>query len=419
MDLTLRDRLKHAWNAFNNKDPTPRSYYSYGTVYSNKPDRVQFTRGNERSIIGSIYNKIAIDAAAISIKHVQLDEDGRYLSDMDSELNERLNLSANLDQTGTAFRQDVYESVMDEGVIAVIPTVTDVDPRSTEAYKILAMRTGKIIEWRPHHIMASVYNEDRGIRENVLLPKTMVAIIDNPFYSVMNEPNSTLSRLKHKLVLLDAIDEQSGSGKLDLIIQLPYVVKTEARRKQAEERRKDIEGQLAGSKYGIAYTDGTEHITQLNRPVDNNLMKQVEYLQELLYSQLGITQSVMDGTASAEVMENYYNRTVKPLVQAFVEEMNRKFLTKTARSQKKAIMYFRDPFELMPVDKIADTADKLTRNEIMSSNEVRQKIGLKPSKDPRADELINKNISHPEEEEKKNENSINNEVKIQNDEDQT
>lgn len=392
--MGLKDRLQHAWNAFtNNKDPT--YYHDRGVSYSYRPDRVRFSGGNEKSIVTSVYNRIAMDAAQIDIKHVQLDDDERYVSTINSGLNNCLTVEANIDQTGRAFLQDVFMSILDEGCIAIVPTDTALNLKVTSSYDILTMRTGKIIDWYPDKVRVRLYNEQTGKREEVLLPKKMVAIVENPLYAVINERNSTMQRLIRKLNLLDAIDEQSGAGKLDLIIQLPYTIKSEARRKQAEDRRKDIENQLAGSKYGIAYTDATEHVTQLNRSVDNNLMKQIEYLTSMLYSQLGITQAVLDGTADEKTMLNYYNRTIEPIVSAVVDEMKRKFLTKTARSQNKSIAYFRDPFGLVPVSDIAEIADKFTRNEIMTSNEIRQKIGMKPSDDPKADQLINSNISHP------------------------
>lgn len=392
---TLISRLKHGWNAFMNRDPTNTNFRDFGASYSYRPDRVRFSGGNEKSIVTSVYNRIAMDAAQIDIKHVQLDDDERYVSTIDSGLNNCLTVEANIDQTGRAFLQDVFMSILDEGCIAIVPTDTTLNPKVTSSYDILTMRTGKIIDWYPDKVRVRLYNEQTGKREEVLLPKKMVAIVENPLYAVINERNSTMQRLIRKLNLLDAIDEQSGAGKLDLIIQLPYTIKSEARRKQAEDRRKDIENQLAGSKYGIAYTDATEHVTQLNRSVDNNLMKQIEYLTSMLYSQLGITQAVLDGTADEKTMLNYYNRTIEPIVSAVVDEMKRKFITKTARSQNKSIAYFRDPFGLVPVSDIAEIADKFTRNEIMTSNEIRQKIGMKPSDDPKADKLINSNISHP------------------------
>lgn len=394
MDLVTR--IKRGWNAFRNRDPT-RDYSDYGASYYYRPDRPIFTRGNERSIATSVYNRIALDVSAIGIQHVRLDDNGRFSSVIESGLNNCLNLDANLDQTGRAFIQDAVMSMLDEGCVALVPVVTDIDPEKSNSYDILSMRTGRIIEWRPAHVKVRIYNEETGKKEDVMLPKSMVAIVENPLYAVINEPNSTMQRLIRKLSLLDVTDEQTASGKLDLIIQLPYVIKTEARQKQAEDRRKAIEMQLASSKYGIAYTDGTERITQLNRPAENNLMKQIEYLTSMLYSQLGITQAVMDGTADEQTMLNYNNRTIEPIVSAIVDELKRKFLTKTARSQGQSIMSFRDPFRLVPVNNIAEIADKFTRNEIMTSNEIRQIIGMKPSDDPKADELINSNIAQAKE----------------------
>ena len=395
MNEPFGSRLKHAWNAFFNRDPT--SYRDIGGSYSYRPDRPRFTRGNEKSIVTSVYNRIALDVAAINIQHVRLDDNGRFLESMKTSLNNCLTLEANLDQTSRAFFQDVVISMFDEGCVAIVPVETSADPDKTGSYDIYSLRTGKILEWFPKHVRVRVYNELTGKKEDILRSKDSVAIIENPLYAVINEPNSTMQRLIRKLNLLDFIDEQSSSGKLDLIIQLPYVIKTEARRQQAERRRKDIENQLSGSKYGIAYTDGTERITQLNRPVENNLMKQIEYLTSLLYSQLGLTQTIMDGSADDKTMLNYYNRTIEPIVSAIVDEMKRKFLTKTARSQLQSIWFFRDPFKLVPVADIAEIADKFTRNEIMTSNEIRQIVGMKPSEDPRADELRNKNLSEPSE----------------------
>lgn len=391
--MGIFDRFKHSWNAFvNNRDPTI-VYRDAGSGYSYRPDRARLTRGNERSIVTSIYNRIALDVASITIQHCRLDENGRFKSTMKSRLNDCLTLEANIDQTSRAFIQDVVMSMLDEGCVAIVPVDTDRDPNVTDSFDIESMRTGKIIEWYPAHVKVKVYNDRTGQKEDILMAKNAVAIIENPLYSVINEPNSTMQRLIRKLNLLDAIDEQSGSGKLDLIIQLPYVIKTEARRQQAENRRKDIEMQLAGSKYGIAYTDGTERITQLNRPVENNLMKQIEYLTSMLYGQLGIDQSIMDGTADEKTVLNYNNRTVEPIISVIVDEMKRKFLTKTARSQMQSISFFRDPFRLVPVNDIAEIADKFTRNEILTSNEIRQIIGMKPSDDPKADQLINSNIN--------------------------
>ncbi len=394
MEVTLGTRLKHAWNAFFNKDPTDY-YKNVGTSYTYRPDRPRLTRGNERSIVTSVYNRIGLDASSVSIQHVRLDENNRFLSVIDSGLNNCLTVEANLDQTGRAFIQDIVMSMLDEGSVAIVPVDTTFNPEITGSYDILSMRTGQILEWYPSHVKVRVYNEKTGRKEDIVVPKNTVGIVENPLYAVINEPNSTMQRLIRKLNLLDVVDEQSSSGKLDLIIQLPYVIKTEARRQQAENRRKDIENQLAGSKYGIAYTDGTERITQLNRSVENNLMKQIEYLTSMLYSQLGITQSILDGTADDKTMLNYYNRTIEPILSAIVDEMKRKFLTKTARSQLQSISFFRDPFKLVPVNEISEIADKFTRNEIMTSNEIRQIIGMKPSDDPKADELRNKNLSQP------------------------
>ena len=393
--MGLVDRFRHGWNAFvNNRDPT-QYRRDLGVSYGYRPDRPMFTRGNERSIVTSVYNRIALDAAAIDIRHVRLDEDGRYLEDIDSRLNTCLTLEANIDQTGRAFKFDSFMSVLDEGVIAAVPIDTTSNPE-TGSYDINTIRVAKILEWYPAHVKVRAYNERTGQKEDIIMPKRSVAIIENPLAAVINEPNSTMQRLIRKLNLLDIIDEQSGSGKLDLIIQLPYVIKTDARRQQAESRRKDIENQLAGSKYGIAYTDGTEKITQLNRPVENNLMKQIEYLTSMLYSQLGITQAILDGSADEKTMLNYYDRTIEPIVSAFVDEMKRKFLTKTARTQGQSIEYFRNPFKLVPVGELAEIADKMTRNEIMTSNEIRQVVGLKPSKDPKADKLVNSNLNQPD-----------------------
>ena len=389
------DRLKNAWNAFMNRDP-PYEYRDLGMVSTYRPDRIRLTRGNERSIVTALYNRIAVDCSQIEIKHAKLDDNGRFIEIVKSGLNYCLNTEANIDQTGRALIQDVVMSMFDEGCVAIVPVDTTYNPNLTDAYDIRTLRVGKIVQWYPNHIRARVYNERTGLYEEVTLLKSMTSIVENPLYSIMNEPNSTLQRLIRKLNLLDVIDEQSGSGKLDLIIQLPYVVKTEARRMQAEERRKNIEMQLANTKYGIAYTDSTEHITQLNRSVDNNLMNQIEYLTNMLYSQLGITKEILEGTASEQVMLNYYNRTIEPIIAAIVLEMNRKFLTKTARTQRQSIIFFRDPFRLVPVNQIAEIADKFTRNEIMSSNEIRQIVGMKPVDDEKADELRNKNLNAQE-----------------------
>ena len=388
----LTDRLKNAWNAFMNRDP-PLEYRDIGMLSTYRPDRIRLTKGHERSIITSVFNRIAVDCAAITIQHVRLDENGRYKELMKSGLNYCLNTEANVDQTGRALIQDAVMSMFDEGCIAIVPVDTTFNPLITDAYDIKSLRVGKIVQWHPNHVRVRLYNERTGLFEEVTLLKSMTAIIENPLYAIMNEPNSTLQRLIRKLNLLDVIDEQSGSGKLDLIIQLPYVVKTEARRAQAEERRKNIEMQLANTKYGIAYTDSTEHITQLNRSVDNNLMGQIEYLTNMLYSQLGITKEILEGTANEQVMLNYYSRTIEPIVAAITGEMIRKYLTKTARSQGQSIVFFRDPFKLVPVNQIADIADKFTRNEIMSSNEIRQIVGMKPVDNEQADELRNKNLN--------------------------
>ena len=397
MGMSFGSRLKHAWNAFTGTDYT--TYQDVGPGYSSRPDRIRLTRGNERSIITSVYNRIALDVAALNVQHIRLDENGRFLSVIQDGLNTCLTVEANIDQTARAFIQDIVVSMLDEGCVAIVHVDTTYDPSVTGSYDIQTMRVGKILDWYPQHVRVRLYNERTGAKENILVPKSTVAIVENPLYAVVNEPNSTMQRLIRKLNLLDVIDEQSGSGKLDLIIQLPYVIKTEARRQQAENRRKDIEAQLSGTKYGIAYADGTERITQLNRSVNNNLMSQIEYLTSMLYSQLGITQSILDGTADEKTMLNYNNRTIEPIISAIVDEMKRKFLTKTARSQSQSISFFRDPFKLVPVNDIAEIADKFTRNEIMTSNEIRQVIGMKPSDDPRADELRNKNLSAPSESE--------------------
>ena len=384
--------LQHTWNTFLNRDPT--GYYkNTGASYSYRPERSRLSMGNERSIVNSVYNRLAIDSAAIDIKHVKLDKNERYQEEIHSGLDNCLTLSANIDQTGRAFIQDVVLSMLDEGSIAIVPIETTMDPSVTTAYDILSMRVGKIVDWFPRYVKVRLYNEETGEKEDIILPKDQVAIVENPLYAVINEPNSTMQRLIRKLNLLDFIDEQTSSGKLDLIIQLPYVVKSKLRKDQAESRRKEIEDQLVGSKYGIAYTDGTEKITQLNRSVDNNLMTQIEYLTKMLYSQLGLTEEILNGSADDKTMLNYYNRTIEPIVSAIVDELKRKFLTKTARTQGQSIMFFRDPFKLVPVNDIAEIADKFTRNEILSSNEVRQIIGFRPSSDPGADELRNKNLN--------------------------
>lgn len=393
--MSIVDRARNAWNAFrDNRDPTMH-YKDLGSSYYYRPDRPRFTRGNERSIVTSVYNRIALDVAAITIQHCDLDDNGRFKAVRDSKLNSCLNLEANIDQTGRAFVQDVVMSMLDEGCVAIVPVDTTFDPKVTGSYDILSMRTGQIIQWYPQHVKVRVYNDRKGEKEELILPKSTVAIIENPLYAVMNEPNSTLQRLIRKLNLLDVIDEQSGSGKLDLIIQLPYTVRSDLQRQRAEDRRKNIENQLAGSKYGIAYADATEKITQLNRPLENNLLKQIEYLTAMLYSQLGITQGIMDGSADESTMLNYYSRTTEPIISAIVDAMKRTFLTKTARAQSQSILFFRDPFKLVPISQLAEIADKFTRNEIMTSNEIRQAIGMKPADDPKADQLVNSNISQP------------------------
>lgn len=394
--MGLLDRFRHGWNAFiNNRSPTTH-YRESGYGYSYRPDRVRFSRGNERSIVTALFNRVAIDVAAHRFRHVRLDEDDRFIEEIHSDLNECLSTEANIDQTGRAFMQDVVMSMFDEGSVAIVPTDTSKNPALTDSYDIYAMRTGKVLEWYPKSVKVQVYNERTGEKEDIVVPKRTVAIIENPLFAIMNEPNSTLQRLIRKLNLLDYIDDQSGSGKLDIVIQLPYQVKSELRKQQAEERRKSIEEQLTGSKYGIAYMDATEKITQLNRPVENNLMKQIEYLTAMLYSQLGITQTILDGTADEQTMLNYQTRTLEPIISAIVDEMKRKFLSKTARTQGQSISFFRDPFKLVPINNIAEIADKFTRNEIMTSNEIRQKIGMKPSSDPKADRLVNSNIAQPD-----------------------
>lgn len=394
MEVTFSSRIKRAWNAFTNRDPTT-SYQDYGTGSYYRPDRVRLAHGNERTIVTSVLNRIALDAAAIAIKHCRLDDNDRFKEEMTSNLNNCLTLEANLDQTHRAFMHDVALSMLNEGCVAVVPVDTIGNPNDLGSFDVMTMRTGKVVQWYPDRVKVNVYDERVGKKKDIVLNKRAVGVIENPFYAVMNEHNSTLKRLTRKLILLDSVDEQASSGKLDLIIQLPYIIKSQARRDQANERRQEIERQLSGSKYGIAYTDGTEKITQLNRPVENNLMKQIEYLTSMLYSQLGITQSILDGTADEKTMLNYYSRTIEPIVAAIADEMKRKFLSKTARSQKQTILYFRDPFKLVPVNDMAEIADKFTRNEIMSSNEIRQAIGMKPSSDPKADQLVNSNISQP------------------------
>ena len=400
--MKIGDRLAHAWNAFMNRDPTTSNIYS-GSSYFNRPDRTRLRTGTEKSIINAIYNRLSLDTASMDIRHVRLDDNGRYIETIDSYFNECLTLSANTDQTSRMFMQDVVMSLLDEGSVAIVPVDTTFNPNITSSYDILSLRTGKILEWFPQHVKIRVYDENNGVKKDVIIPKKNVALIENPYYSIMNAHNSTLQRLIRKLNILDAIDEQSGSGKLDMIIKLPYAIKGTTRQRQAEERRKKIEDQLTDSKYGIAYIDGTESITQLNRPVENNLMKQIEYLTNLLFSQLGLTQAILDGTADEKTMLNYYNRTIEPILSAITDEMKRKFLTKTARTQGQTIQFFRDPFKLVPVTEIAEIADTLTRNEIASSNEIRQIMGWKPSSDPKADELRNSNISAPNDEGEYNE----------------
>ena len=400
MEINVGSRLKRAWNAFLNRDPPIRSSSYYYGGYSYRPYYQRLGGATDRTVVSAIYNRIAVDASSITIQHVRLDENGRFNETIDSGFNSCLNLSANIDQTGRSFVEDIVLTMLDEGVVAVVPVDTDVDPKLTDSYEILTMRVGKITEWFPDSVRVKLYNDRNGEKEEIMVLKKNAAIIENPFYSVMNEPNGTMRRLIQKLNLLDSVDEQSSSGKLDLIIQLPYVIKNEARRAQAEERRRQIEDQLSGSKYGIAYTDGTEKITQLNRSLENNLLKQIEYLTALAYSQLGITQEIMNGTADEAAMTNYYSRMIEPIVSAIVDEFKRKFLTKTARSQRQSITFYRDPFKLVPIGTVAEMADKFTRNEIMSSNEFRQVIGLKPSKDPRADELRNKNLNDSADQEK-------------------
>lgn len=395
MEMNLGSRLKHAWNAFLNRDPPGSSFYGGG--YSYRPDRVRFTRGSERTIINAIYNRIALDAASITINHVRLDDNNRFDSIIDSGLNYCLNVEANADQTGRSLIQDIVMTFLDEGVAAVVPEKTDFDPRRSNSYEIYSLRVGVPVEWYPKHVRVRLFNELTGQKEEIVLPKKMVALIENPFYSVMNAPNSTMQQLVRKLALLDVVDEQAGSGKLDMIIQLPYVIKSQTRREQAEQRRSDIEKQLSGSKYGIAYTDGTERIVQLNRSLENNILKSIEYLMNMVYSQLGVTQEILNGTADEKTMNNYMNRIIEPVVSAIADEFKRKFLTKTARTQGQSIMFFRDPFRLAPVSMIAEMADKFTRNEIMTPNEFRQVIGMKPSKDPKSDQLANRNIASAEE----------------------
>lgn len=395
---TLRKRIKNAWNVFTSRDPTEQPvFHDYGISYGYRPDRIRLTRGNERSIVNAVYNRIAIDVASIDVKHVKTDENDVFIEEIDSFLNDILQTEANIDQTGRNLMIDAVISLLDEGVIAIVPVDIDED-EETDSFDVLSLRVAKIIQWYPEHVKVRVYNEKTGYKQEIVINKRSVCVVENPFYSVMNEPNSTLQRLIRKLNLLDAIDEQTGSGKLDIIIQLPYVIKTEARKKQAEDRRKDIEAQLAGSKYGIAYTDGTERITQLNRPAENNLLTQIEYLTSMLYSQLGITEEVLNGTADEKTMLNYYNRTIEPIMSAIVDEMKRKLLTWNARKEGQSIKFFRNPFKLVPVTEMAEIADKFGRNEILTPNEIRGIVGFKPSDDPQANELRNRNISQSNEE---------------------
>lgn len=395
---TLRKRIKNAWNVFTSRDPTEQPvFHDYGISYGYRPDRIRLTRGNERSIVNAVYNRIAIDVASIDVKHVKTDENDVFIEELDSFLNDVLQTEANIDQTGRNLMIDAVISLLDEGVIAIVPVDIDED-EETDSFDVLSLRVAKIIQWYPEHVKVRVYNEKTGYKQDIVINKRSVCVVENPFYSVMNEPNSTLQRLIRKLNLLDAIDEQTGSGKLDIIIQLPYVIKTEARKKQAEDRRKDIEAQLAGSKYGIAYTDGTERITQLNRPAENNLLTQIEYLTSMLYSQLGITEEVLNGTADEKTMLNYYNRTIEPIMSAIIDEMKRKLLTWNARKEGQSIKFFRNPFKLVPVTEMAEIADKFGRNEILTPNEIRGIVGFKPSDDPQANELRNRNISQSNEE---------------------
>lgn len=400
----MAQRIRSGWNAFISRDPTstsiPLSEEMSGFGYSSRPDRVRYTKGNQRSIVASIYNRISVDVASIKIEHAKLDKDGRYKERLSSGLNDCINVSANVDQTGRALIQDIVESMFDEGVVAVVPTDTNIDPIKTGSYDILELRTGRIIAWYPKMVKVHAYNENTGKYQDILVPKDEVAIIENPFYSIMNEPNSTLQRLIQAINKLNSANDISTSSKLDLIIQLPYVTKSPQRKEEAKRRRKEIEDQLSTSKLGIAYTDGTEKVTQLNRSLDNNLWTQVKELTEQLYSQLGVTPSILDGTADEATRINYFNSTIEPICSAIVDEFERKFLTKTARTQGQAIVFFRDPFKLVPVSQLADIADKFTRNEIMTSNEIRGEIGMKPVKDPKADMLINKNLNMTDEQTK-------------------
>ena len=397
MELSLGTRLRHAWDVFRNREPTQNLYQETGPSSYYRPDRTRLTRGNDRTTVTSLFNRIALDVASISISHCKVDENGRFKETIKSSLNDCLNVEANIDQTGRAFIQDIVMSMLDEGSVAVVPVETTFNPKVTGAYDILSMRTGKIVEWYPQYVKVNLYNERTGNREDVVLPKKTVAIIENPLFAVINEPNSTMQRLMRKLALLDRVDEQVSSGKLDMIIQLPYTVKSEARKAQAKEKVENIKQQLTDSTYGIAYIDATEKITQLNRPLENNLLKQIEYLTDLLYSQLGISKSILDNTADEQTQLNYQSNIIEPIISAIVDEMKRKFLTKTARTQMQTIKFFKDPFKLVPVNNIADIADKFTRNEVLTSNEIRQIIGFKPSSDPKADELRNSNLNHPDE----------------------
>ena len=390
--MGIKDRLQHAWNAFTNRDPTDDYQYNGGYSSSYRPDRHKLSRGNERSIATSVFNRIAMDVASIDISHVKIDQNGRFLSYVNSGLNNCLTLEANKDQTGRSFIQDIVLSMLDEGCVAIVPVDTNINPANSTSVDIETMRVGKIKEWYPNHVLVELYNDNTGINQDVKLAKNTIGIIENPLYAVINEPNSTLQRLIRKLVLLDSVDNQTSSGKLDLIMQLPYVIKTEAKRREADKRKKDLEDQLSGSKYGIGYIDGTEKVTQLNRPIENNLMTQIEYLTSMLYSQLSITTSVLDGTADEKTMLNYYNRTIEPFLAAISDEMKRKFLSKTARTQGQSIIYMRDPFKLLSLENLAEIADKFTRNEVATANEIRQAIGMPPSSDPKADKLQNSNM---------------------------
>jgi hypothetical protein len=393
----IKEGLKHSWNIFQDENYRDGPPYSGGMSvgYYGPPSRSRLSFSNERSIISSIYTRIAIDVSAIDIRHVRTDDEGRYLEDINSSLQDCLTVDPNLDQVPRQFRQDMVMTLLEKGVSAVVPVDADIDPSSSSSYIINELRVGEVVGWHPQHVRVSLYDQRDGERKEVTVPKQITAIIENPLYAVMNEPNSTLQRLTRKLAMLDTVDEQTSSGKLDMLIQLPYVIKSDARRQQAEQRSKDIEYQLKGSQYGIAYIDGTEKITQLNRPVENNFLTQIEYLTKQLYAQLGLTEEVMNGTADEKAMLNYFNRTIEPIIQAFAESMKRSFLTKTARTQKQSIMYFRDPFKLVPMEVIAEIADKFTRNEILTSNDIRQAIGWKPSKDPKADQLVNSNMPQP------------------------